>query len=69
MLDPPWANIACERLGLLDADIWLQDHMRQIVGDAALALALETPMEWESDLMHLSACNFQRNDHYIQSYI
>ncbi len=37
--------ITGERLGLLNADIWLQHHMRQIVGDAPCALSLEAPVE------------------------
>jgi hypothetical protein len=38
-------HVASKRLGLLNADIWLQHHMGQVIGNAAKTLSLETPME------------------------
>jgi hypothetical protein len=45
------AHIAGERLGLFNTYIRFQHHMCQIIGNRTRALALETPVEGQADLV------------------
>src|SRR5260370_9200502 len=39
------AHITHKRLGLFDTHVWFQHHVCKVIGNAASALSLETPME------------------------
>src|SRR5258708_29471156 len=47
----PRAHVTQKRLGLFNTHVWLQHHMRQVVGNAPRTLALEAPMERQANLV------------------
>ena len=49
---PAGPDVAGKGFGLFDAHIRFQHHVREIIGDAALAFTLEAPVERQADLMH-----------------
>src|SRR5581483_934914 len=52
-------NLAHKGLCLFNAYVRLQNHVRQVVGNAAPALSLESPVKGQSDLMHGLASDAQ----------
>src|SRR5438874_1255988 len=57
---PPWTYITGKRLGLFNAHIWLQNHVREIVGDTTCALSLESPVERQANLVYHAPAKVKR---------
>src|SRR5579859_8239345 len=49
-----------KRLGFFNTDVWFQDHMGQVIGNAAGALPLEAPVEGHTNLVNDTSINAQR---------